>query len=172
VRRSTIKKLLSLVFLLIIVPSVLSSCGAGKEEPDPSSLEPIPSEPVYVGDDLKDSPFVGDFSCTWSSVEHSSTDDPSWAGRISQLHIGEDGSFTLTFDSLAEGRTVMVSVSGKVTVKDDTATCAVNERTSDDFLGNDIESFTLVLLDTDELRYRGEQMGMVGDRDIFTRISS
>ena len=56
-----------------------------------------------------------------------------------------------------------------VAVKDDTATCIVESRSTDDFLGNDVEDFNLVLIDKDNMRYRGEQQGLVGDRDIFTR---
>ena len=165
------RKLLILILITILLFS-LASCGKKKQDdPDPGmDLEPIPSTPTHSGKSVKGSPFVGSFSCTWSSVEHSPTDDQSWEGRISTLSIEENGTFTMTFDSLSDGtKVVMATVTGSVTVKDDTAACTVETRSTDDFLGSDVEDFTLVLIDSDNMRYRGDQQGMVGDRDIFTR---
>lgn len=167
-------KIRKLVILLLITAMLfsLTACGKKKDD-DPNSgmdLEPIPSTPAHSGKTVKDSPFVGNFSCTWSSVEHSPTDDQSWEGRISKLSIKEDGTFTLVFDSLSDGaKVVMATVAGTVTVKDDTATCTVTSRSSEDFLGSDVEEFSLVLMDQDEMRYRGDQQGLVGDRDVFSR---
>lgn len=166
-----IRKLLVIILTAALLFS-LSSCGK-KKQSDPNSgmdLEPIPSVPAHSGKSVKGSPFVGEFSCTWSSVEHSPTDDSSWEGRISKLTITEDGKFTLVFDSLSDGsKVVMATVTGTVTVKDDTATCAVESRSTDDFLGNDVDEFSLTLIDKDNMRYRGDQQGLVGDRDIFSR---
>ena len=39
----------------------------------------------------------------------------------------------------------------------------------EDFLGSDVEEFSLVLINKDEMRYRGDQQGLVGDRDVFSR---
>lgn len=166
-----IRKLLAF-FLITAMVVCLASCGSKKQD-DPNSgmnLDPIPSTPAHSGKAVKGSPFVGSFSCTWSSVEHSPTDDPSWEGRISTLRIDEDGTFTLVFDSLSDGaKVIMATVTGTVTVKDDTATCTVTSRSTEDFLGSDVEEFSLVLIDQDEMRYRGDQQGLVGDRDVFTR---
>lgn len=165
------RKLLALILITVMAFS-LASCGRKKQDDtDPGmDLEPIPSTPAYSGKSVKGSPFVGSFSCTWSSVEHSPTDDQSWDGRISKLTVGEDGKFTLVFDSLSDGnKVVLATITGTVTVKDDTATCKVESRSTDAFLGSDTEDFTLVLIDKDNMRYRGEQQGLVGDRDIFTR---
>ena len=148
----------------------LASCGKKSESTEGGSLEPIPTAPTHTGKSVKGSPFVGTFLCSWSSVEHSSTDDDSWSGRISEIEIKDDGTFTMTFDSLSEGEDIVkATVSGTLTVKDDTATCTVKERSSDNFLGSDVETFTLVLMNEDEFRYRGDQQGMVGDRDVFSR---
>lgn len=167
-----IRKLL--IFLLITAMlCFLSACGKKQEDPNSGTdLDPIPSTPAHTGKTVKGSPFVGSFSCTWSSVEHSPTDDQSWEGRISKLTIEEDGTFTLVFDSLSDGtKVVMATVTGTVTVKDDTAICTVTSRSTEDFLGSDVEEFSLVLMDQDEMRYRGDQQGLVGDRDVFTRQS-
>lgn len=167
-----IRKLL--IFLLITAMlCFLSACSKKQEDPNSGTdLDPIPSTPAHTGKTIKGSPFIGSFSCTWSSVEHSPTDDQSWEGRISKLTIEEDGTFTLVFDSLSDGtKVVMATVTGTVTVKDDTATCTVTSRSTEDFLGSDVEEFSLVLMDQDEMRYRGDQQGLVGDRDVFTRQS-
>ncbi|MBR4929151.1 MAG: hypothetical protein IKZ63_06585 [Oscillospiraceae bacterium] len=166
-----LKKILCLLSTLLLI-FCLSSCGKKKqpEDDDEIILEPIPSSPAYSGKDLKDSPFVGSFSCSWSALDHSSTDDDSWHGRISVLEIKEDGTFSLRFDSLSGGADiVMTSVSGTVSVRDDRAECVIKGRDSEDFLGSDVSSFSLVLIDTDELRFSGEQIGAVLNRDVFTR---
>lgn len=158
-----------LLILLLCLAVCLCSCGKAKDESD-GKLEPIPTIPSYSGSSVKDSPFVGSFYCSWSSVDHSPTDDSSWEGRISELTVREDGRFSLTFDSLSGGNNVVkATVTGTLTVKDDVATCTIKERSMESFLGSDVETFTLVLIDTDELRYRGDQQGLVGDRDIFSR---
>ncbi len=162
-----------LLIFLLITAMLCSLSACGKKQEDPNSgmdLDPIPSTPAHTGKAVKGSPFVGSFSCTWSSVEHSPTDDQSWEGRISKLTIEEDGTFTLVFDSLSDGaKVVMATVTGTVTVNDDTATCTVTSRSTEDFLGSDVEEFSLVLMDKDEMRYRGDQQGLVGDRDVFSR---
>lgn len=164
-----IKRCIWLIFLLCLVVC-LASCGKNNNDGSDGKLEPIPTVPSYSGNTVKGSPFVGSFHCSWSSVDHSPTDDSSWEGRISELNILEDGTFSMTFDSLAGGNTVIkATVSGTVAVKDDVATCTVTGRSIDRFFGSDVESFTLVLIDSNELRYRGDQQGMVGDRDIFSR---
>lgn len=165
------KKSLWLILLACLV-LCLSSCQKNNNNESDGKLEPIPTVPSYSGNSVKDSPFVGYFRCSWSSVDHSPTDDSSWEGRISELTVSEDGSFSMTFDSLSGGNTIIkATVSGTVTVKDDVATCKVTDRSMDKFLGSDVETFTLVLIDSNELRYRGDQQGMVGDRDIFSRNS-
>ena len=157
-----------LVLAVLLVLVLLAGC-AKKEEPEQtdSGLEPLPEIPTYEGTSVADSPFVGAFKCSWSALEHSSTDDSSWEGRISTLVCKEDGTFTLVFDSLEENG--MVSVSGKFTVKDDVATCTITEHSSDSYLGSDLASFQLKLEDENEIRYKGEQQGLVADRDIFSR---
>ena len=79
--------------------------------------------------------------------------------RLEPVPFGDDGDQFL----------IKATVSGTVAVKDDVATCTVTGRSIDRFFGSDVESFTLVLIDSNELRYRGDQQGMVGDRDIFSR---
>lgn len=159
-----IQVILSLLFILL-----LSSCGTQQEPENPNNntLEPLPEIHTYEGNSVSDSPFVGSFKCSWSALEHSSTDDESWEGRTSSLVCKEDGTFTLTFDSLESFG--MVSVSGTFTVDNDTASCTVTERSADSYLGSELEGFQLKLIDESELRYKGEQQGLVADRDIFSK---
>ena len=84
---------------------------------------------------------------------------------------GSDGKLEPipTVPSYSGNTVIKATVSGTVAVKDDVATCTVTGRSIDRFFGSDVESFTLVLIDSNELRYRGDQQGMVGDRDIFSR---
>lgn len=158
-----------LIISVLFIVIMLTACGAKQEEPEqnPGGLEPLPEIPTYEGTSVADSPFVGTFRCSWSALEHSSTDDSSWEGRTSSFVCKEDGTFILVFDSLEE--TGMVSVSGTVTVDNDTATCTIEKRSSDGYLGSDLASFQLKLIDENELRYKGEQQGLVADRDIFSK---
>lgn len=159
---------ISLIISILLVIVLLAGCGAEEEpEQNPGGLEPLPEVPAYEGTSVADSPFVGIFRCSWSALEHSSTDDSSWDGRISYFTCYEDGTFILAFDSLEE--TGMVTVKGTVSVKDDVATCTIKERSADNYLGADLESFQLKLIDENELRYKGEQQGTVADRDIFSK---
>ena len=167
----SLKKAICLLSVLLLMVSLVS-CGKSKqpEEAEEIILEPIPSTPTHSGKDIKGSPFVGSFSCSWSALDHSSTDDDSWKGRVSSLVIKEDGTFSLRFDSLSgSGDVIMTSVSGTVNVRDDEAECRITDRESDDFLGSDVTSFSLSLIDSDELRFFGDQLGAVVNRDIFSR---
>ena len=164
-------RLLCAAFVLLLA-AALASCGKNSSGDDEEKivLEPIPTAPSHSGKDIKGSPYVGNFTCSWSSVEHSPTDDPSWEGRTSTLTINEDGTFSLTFDSLIPGDSVtMATVTGTVKVSDDTAECTVEERNRENYLGSDVASFSLSLISSDELRYKGDQQGLVGNRDIFSR---
>lgn len=167
----SLKKLICLLSVLLLVV-LLVSCGKNKktEEDEEIVLEPIPTTPTYSGKNLGESPFVGSFSCSWSALDHSSTDDDSWNGRLSTLVIKEDGTFSLRFDSLSgSSDVIMTSVTGTVSVRDDRAECVIKERGSDDFLGSDVETFSLVLIDSNEFRFFGDQIGTVTNRDIFSR---
>ena len=158
------------VFMMI----ALCACSASESESDSGSsgtLEPIPKDPAYSGTDIKDSPFVGTWTCSWSSLEHSGTDDSSWDNRKTTLVCREDGTFELTFDSMKNGTENMVSVSGTFKVEDDTATCSIDDYSSSDYLGSDVAEFRLELSSSTELKYRGDQMGAVADRDRLTKNS-
>ena len=158
-------RLLCLVLLAVLL---LAGCaGKPQDTPEEEVLPPLPEIPVHEGTSIADSPFVGSFHCSWSALEHSGTEDPSWEGRISSLICVEDDTFVLSFDSLSEAGTV--TVSGTFTVENDTAVCTVKNRTAENYLGSELETFELKVLNEKEVRYRGEQQGLVADRDIFSR---
>ena len=138
-------RLLCLVLLAVLL---LAGCaGKPQDTPEEEVLPPLPEIPVHEGTSIADSPFVGSF--------HSS------------LTCVEDGTFVLAFDSLSEAGTV--TVSGTFTVENDTAVCTVKNRTAENYLGSELETFELKVLNEKEVRYRGEQQGLVADRDIFSR---
>ena len=158
-------RLLCLVLLAVLL---LAGCsGTPQETPGEETLPPLPEIPVHEGTSIAGSPFVGSFYCSWSALEHSGTEDPSWEGRISSLICLDDGTFVLSFDSLSDAGTV--TVSGTFTVDNDTAVCTVKNRTAENYLGCELETFELKVLNESEVRYRGEQQGLVADRDIFSR---
>ena len=154
------------IFLLLVL--ILSGCGTSEtEQPDDDVLAPLPEIYTHEGSSIKDSPFVGSFYCSWSALEHSGTDDPSWEDRISTLACSDDGSFVLTFDSLSSSG--KVTVRGSFTVDNDTAVFTITERSAEEYLGASLESFEMKAIDGEELRYRGGQQGLVADRDIFSK---
>lgn len=161
-------KMTRLLSILLLLSLILSGCGASEtEQPEDDVLVPLPEIYTHEGSSIKDSPFVGTFSCSWSALEHSGTDDPSWDGRISTLVCSDDGSFVLSFDSLSSAGTV--TVKGTFTVDNDTATFTIKERTAEEYLGSSLETFEMKAIDGEELRYRGGQQGLVADRDIFSK---
>lgn len=162
------KRLTAICFLLILALSLVA-CGQKEKEEEPSyELEPLPTIPTYEGTDIADSPFVGEFTCTWSGLEHSSTEDTSWEGRISSLTCNADGTFVLTFNGMDD--VGYVQVSGSFKVENDEAFCTVEARDKTGYLGEELTTFSLELIDEDEMRYRGEQQGYVADRDVFARV--
>ncbi len=161
-------KMTRLLCILLLLVLILSGCGTSEpEQPEDNEFVPLPEIYTHEGSSIKDSPFVGTFFCSWSALEHSGTDDPSWEGRISTLACSEDGSFVLSFDSLSSAGTV--TVKGTFTVDNDTATFTVKERSAEEYLGSALETFEMKVIDSEELRYRGGQQGLVADRDIFSK---
>ena len=157
------------LLLMLLCALLMTACGKAEQEQtgQESPLAPIPTDPVYEGTNLADSPFVGSFSCSWSALYASATDGADWQGRVSTLVVEKDGSFTLTFDSMdAAG---MVTVRGSVKVTDDTAVCTVSERSAQNYLGEELTEFSLHLINENELRYAGGQQGAACERDIYTR---
>ena len=163
--RKTVTVLLIAVFALCF-----AACG-GKEGSEAGQenelLAPLPANPVYEGSDIAGSPFVGSFYCSWSALYASSTEGAEWQGRESTLVITEDGSFTLSFDSMEDAG--MVTVSGTLKVTDDTARCTVESRSGENYMGVETAEFSLQLINENELRYGGEQQGAAYARDIYTR---
>ncbi|MBQ9959522.1 MAG: hypothetical protein IJP01_04115, partial [Oscillospiraceae bacterium] len=54
------------LLLMLLCALLMTACGKAEQEQagQESPLAPIPTDPVYEGTNLADSPFVGSFSCS------------------------------------------------------------------------------------------------------------
>ena len=136
-----------------------------------TSSDPIPSinPSIYSGNHISDSPFVGRFTNTYVATNFSSADDVfsvDGKGSIPVLEINSDGSFILLVNAFEIG---MIEVKGTATVSDTVATFSVTTTSGTGFLGDDIKSFKMRLVDENNVKYDGEQIGTITSGDLFTR---
>jgi len=175
----------ALVIALALIIAVVASSETKEEMPkkvaalapvQPSgSLEyqPVASitGPVNESGILADSPFIGKFENSYVALSSSEAKEIFGSeidGTPPVLVIGEDGGFMLTVNAYDAG---MLAVRGTVTVEGDTAVFSVETLPAVDFLGSDLVSFTMRLIDKDDMRYSGEQIGTITKGDIFTRVA-
>lgn len=162
------KKLICILLALLM----LTLCACAKKEEKGDSLEPLPTVdgPVNTGGDLADSPFVGSFDNSYSALFKSAAKDvyPEPDCAVPQLVCGADGSFTLTAVSAPDKE--VYTITGSFTVDGDTATFTIAQHASSGYIGDDAAAFTMTLIDTDEMRYAGDQIATVSAGDIFERI--
>jgi len=176
--------IITLILSLALLIAVLASKGKHAETPTapeaaaekpPGSLtyQPVTSitGPVNESDSLLESPFVGSFENSYVALSASDAKD-IFGGEIPGpppvLTIEENGSFILTINANEAG---MLAVKGSVSVDGDVAVFTIEAWPAIDFLGADADSFTMRLLDKDDLRYSGEQIGTITKGDVFTRVS-
>ena len=136
----------------------------------------LPYEPVSSikgqineGGGLAGSPFIGSFINSYVSLNASNADDvfkAPGAGDAPRLEIADDGGFTLVINAYEAG---MLAVRGTIAVSADEAVFTITERPSVGFFGDDAESFTMRIIDEDNMRYSGEQLGTITKGDLFTR---
>jgi len=163
--RRTLAALLALTFIL-----ALAGC---KEDPAESAVSErmpptVPIEgPAHEGTDIASSPFVGSFVNSYSGEYRSAAADVYKDADLPTLTINPDGSFVLTTYIFETSKTV--EIRGTLAVDGETATLSVTSRSGDGFLGDDVETAALALLDKNEMKWRGEQIGSVSSGDIFTR---
>jgi len=139
-------------------------------ETDLSEFIPPINSPVFEGKDIKGSPFVGEFKNTYVALYFSDANDVfanKGSDAIPKITINEDGSFTLIINAYDAG---MVAVKGTVEVDGASALFTITAKPSVSYLGDDVNSFSLRLLDSDDLRYAGEQIGTITKGDLFSRV--
>ncbi len=138
--------------------------------------------PAYEGDIIKGSPYVGRFESSYSAQFASDAQDvyvlitQNEAGEIETeplelpvLECREDGTFSLTVATAVGGD--YATLNGTFTVDGEHAEFTVAQGNYGDFLGADTEKFTCRLLNHDEIRYWGDQIGTVIGGDIFRRVA-
>ncbi|MEA4911265.1 MAG: hypothetical protein VB092_01460 [Oscillospiraceae bacterium] len=164
------KKIICILFALL----VLTLCACAKKEEQGDALEPLPAVdgPVNAGADLADSPFVGLFKNSYSSLYKSAAKDvyPEPSCAVPELHCESDGTFTFMAVSAVDAESYVMT--GTFTVEGDTATFSIERHETSGYLGDDAGSFTMTLIDTDEMRYAGGQIASVSAGDIFARAQA
>ena len=175
------KWICALLFLLTAL--ILIGCEK-EEEPirSPEQEQPSPSidGPLYEGNEIAGSPFVGTFVNDYSALFASDAQDvyvrltENEDGTLERepldkprLICAEDGTFALTVCT-AVGEDY-VTINGTFTVDGETAQFTVAQGNYGDFIGCDTQKFSLTLTSRDTVRYWGDQIGTVYGGDLFTR---
>lgn len=185
------RKFCTVFVLLALCAAVLCGCAGGKRPLEESGGGPQSTPelenpsvsvdgPVYTGEEIKGSPYVGRFVNSYSA--QFASDANAVYVRITEGEDGEietepldlpvlecraDGTFSLTVATAVGGE--YATVNGNFTVNGEYAEFTVAQGYYGDFLGSDTEKFTCRLLNGDELRYWGDQIGTVVGGDIFRR---
>ncbi|MEA5051035.1 MAG: hypothetical protein VB021_06130 [Oscillospiraceae bacterium] len=163
------KKTIALLLLLLLALT-LGACA--KKQETTSDLEPLPSVdgPVNNSADLADSPFVGTFDNSYSALFKSAAGDvyPAPDVSVPQLRCEADGTFSFTAVSAPDKQSYVLT--GTFTVDGDTATFTIEAHESSGYMGDDATAFTMTLIDSNEMRYAGDQIATVSAGDIFERI--
>lgn len=168
---------LALIIFLLVSGRLGPDAGtvddpAGDDGGSGLGFEPIPpvDDPVYGGDSVAGSPFVGGFKNTFSKLFNSSAEAAYIdEDKIPALNIDASGSFKLTINATELG---MKTLTGTLRVSGDAATFSVAERSEAAFPGDDLAAFefTFALINENELRYSGPELGTLMSGDIFERV--
>ncbi|MCL1830374.1 MAG: hypothetical protein FWG21_02985 [Oscillospiraceae bacterium] len=172
--------LIAIIIVTVIVISIVSGQRKNIEfqqetselfiEEDILQSDPIPSlnPPIYSGQNLSESPFIGSFINSYVAFNYSSADDVfADEASIPRIKIEADGSFIMAVNAYDIG---MVTVFGRVEVKDTLVSCTIDSIGDSGFIGDDLDGFTLRLVSEDDISYEGESLGTITTGDIFTRI--
>lgn len=180
------KKRTALISLLLLA-LLLAGCVAQPAQPaitTPEEENPAPEidGPVYEGSDIKASPFVGEFKNTYVAlfaskaadvfVVYTTTEDgeviTTPLDRVPELVCRADGTFSITVNTLDDN--AYATVNGSYTVDGEWAEFTVAQGDYGEFIGSDTQKFSCRLLNKNELRYWGDQIGSVTGGDIFRRV--
>lgn len=135
-----------------------------------NTLPPIDG-PLNEGIDIASSPFVGTFQNTYSSLFASLTVDVfEDASEIPVLTCNADGTFEMRVTDYATR--ALHTLSGTFTVNDETATfTATNVGEIASVSGTSV-TFTMKLVNGNEMKYSGDELDCVTKGDIFTRSNA
>ncbi|MEG0752143.1 MAG: hypothetical protein RR998_10140 [Oscillospiraceae bacterium] len=179
-----------LTVLCIVLALSLCGCAAKPAQGhdsivSPEAVNPTPAVdgPAYTGNTVEGSPFVGKFQNSYVAlfaskaqdvfVVYSEKEDGELEKiplqQIPTLECREDGTFSLSVNTLDDNKYAVVN--GTFTVDGITAEYTVAAGEYGNFLGADTQKFTSKLINKDELRYWGDQIGSVSGGDVFSRVS-
>ena len=183
-------KLLAAAAALLLCLALLAGCNSQTDGEDTKTESPTSPElsnpsvsvdgPVYSGTDIADSPYVGRFESSYSALFASDAADV-YVQVVEQqdgttatepverpvLECRADGSISLTVMTTLGGE--YATLNGTFTVDGEHAEFTVAQGNYGDFLGADTEKFSCRLLNENEIRYWGDQIGTVAGGDIFLR---
>ncbi|MDO4566037.1 MAG: hypothetical protein Q4B42_01780 [Oscillospiraceae bacterium] len=176
------------IIMLLCLLFALCSCERAESAsatltPEEANPSPEVDGPIYEGTELEGSPFVGVFENTYVALFASAAKDvfvvytqsedgeltTTPLGRVPQLECRADGTFSLTVNTLVDN--AYATLNGSYTVEDEWAEFTVAAGEYGDFLGSDTQKFSARLLNEEEMRYWGDQIGSVTGGDIFTRAA-
>lgn len=180
------QRLLSIFATLALAALLFAGCAPVSVAPAAASPEtdnPAPEidGPVYVGTDIPDSPFVGVFENTYVALFASKAEDVFVVYTVKEdgsvittplhrkptLECRSDGTFSITVNTLEDN--VYATVNGSYTVDGEWAEFTVAAGEYGDFIGADTQKFSCRMLNANELRYWGDQIGSVTGGDVFKR---
>jgi hypothetical protein len=166
------RKWIAIAALLLCAAMLFSACAKWDEQQpedvvddagivDEDVATPSIDGPVYEGNDIASSPFVGEFKNTYSALFASKVEDVfENEGDIPVLVCEADGNFAFYVnDLISEG---LLTVEGTFTVDGDIATFTI--------AGESAAVFTMELINKDEMRYSGDELYCVSRGDIFERM--
>lgn len=184
------KTMLLAAAALLLCLALFAGCKTQTEGEDANAQTPASPElsnpsvpvdgPVYTGTEIADSPYVGRFESSYSALFASDAadvyvqvveqeDGTTSAEPVERpaLECRADGSFSLTVMTTLGGE--YATLNGTFTVDGELAEFTVAQGNYGDFLGADTEKFSCRLLNENEIRYWGDQIGTVAGGDIFLR---
>lgn len=171
------KRWLAVIVLLLCVMLMFHACGnqepKQEEEIDLVGNEPLPQidGPLHEGTDIASSPFVGTFQNTYSALFASLTAEVfEDASDIPSLTCNADGTFEMKVTDYTTRAAHILS--GTFTVDGEIATfTATNVGEIASVSGTSV-TFTMQLINENEMKYGGDELDCVTKGDIFTRAGA
>ena len=187
-----ISKKITIIILSVTLAVALVACSGSKSDesayqsPEQANPSSSVNDPVYTGSVIEDSPFIGSFVNTYCMLYASNAVDfyvdyeeqPADGTPVSQplevspqLVCTADGNFTFTFNTDLDGCYAVATGTFKVDGDNAEFTVTNIEEYGDveGYDGENLASFAMSLVSTDEMRYSGDQAGYITTGDVFKR---